>query len=376
MENKKISSTKPKKSTPRRIYLRRKKRANFSQYIPSLIVASFIVIFLLWRILVLIPKVRENNHDYYKQTTANVEKSEAKSIKKHNKKKEIAKQENIKVEPKREEIEKSSQKEGGQDSKLNNNDLRKKAEKKEKAPSLPENKIAFSEETEQQPKCAIVIDDVGSSIELLNYAVKVLPKTTSFAIIPFQKYSKESAEILHREGFHIMLHSPMEAEEKDISYNTPYVIRSSMTKKEVRQALEKQIEEVPYAEGMNNHTGSKATKDPDLMRSVMLFSKERGLFFLDSRTTPLTVAYKIAIEQGVRAAERKIFIDNDNRDSAIILKVDELALLAKKDKKAVAIGHLRSNTIKILESRIPYWQKRGVKFISLSDIIKENGKGS
>lgn len=350
---------------------RRIRKKKITKYLPTIIIASFIVVFLLWRIIVLIPKGKEYKEPKTATKTA-VEKVELKSKKIIKEKKNHIEQENQKVEKKSKEIAYKSEKDSNVAKEVSRENEKKKDEKVTNA--SPKN--VLSEKISEEPKCSIVIDDVGSSLKLLEYAVKSLPKTTTFAIIPFQKFSIESAELLHKEGFPIILHSPMEAEEKGLYYNTQYVLKSSMTKKEVEKVLEIQLEGVPYAEGMNNHTGSKATKDPRLMRNVMKFAKARGLYFLDSRTTPFTVAYKIAIEEGVRAAERKVFLDDDNSENAIISKIDELALVALKEKKAVAIGHLRNNTIKILSSRIAYWQKRGVKFVSLSDIIKDYGTGS
>lgn len=371
MEKKKSMATNKRKVGAKKVPLRRKKKRNLSQYIPSIIVASFIVVFLLWRIVVLIPKLKENK-EIQKETKTTVEKVEEKGKKNIKEKNQNIEIKNAKEEKKpirsSEESEKKTLEKVKETKEIEN-----KKEEKEPTP-LPKKEL--SENLKEEPECSIVIDDVGSSLELLEYAVKILPKTTTFAIIPFQKYSIQSAELLRKEGFHIILHSPMEAEETGLYYNTQYVLKSSMTKKEVEKALQTQLEGVPYAEGINNHTGSKATKDPELMRSVMKFAKARGLYFLDSRTTPFTVAYKIAVEEGVRAAERKVFLDDDNSESAIILKIDELALLAQKEKKAVAIGHLRNNTIKVLASRIAYWQNRGVKFVSLSDIIKGYGTGS
>ncbi|NMC00706.1 MAG: divergent polysaccharide deacetylase family protein [Thermoanaerobaculaceae bacterium] len=370
MEKKKSTVVNKRKVGAKKTPLRRKKKKNLSNFIPTIIIASFIVVFLLWRIVVLIPKLKENK-EIQKETKTTVEKVEEKSKRKIKEKNQILEKENEKVEKKPIHIAEKSEKKELEKVK-ENGELENKKEKE----TIPAPRKELSGNLEGEPECSIVIDDVGSSLELLEYAVKILPKTTTFAIIPFQKYSRESAELLHKEGFHIILHSPMEAEETGLYYNTQYVLKSSMTKKEVEKALETQLEGVPYAEGMNNHTGSKATKDPELMRSVMKFAKSKGLYFLDSRTTPFTVAYKIAVEEGVRAAERKVFLDDDNRESAIILKIDELALLAQKEKKAVAIGHLRNSTIKTLASRIAYWQNRGVKFIALSDIIKGYGTGS
>ena len=66
---------------------------------------------------------------------------------------------------------------------------------------------------------------------------------------------------------------------------------------------------VPHAVGVNNHQGSRATSDVALMQALMPVLRERGLFFIDSRTEAKTVAYDIAKRDGVRAASRKVFLD-------------------------------------------------------------------
>jgi len=216
-------------------------------------------------------------------------------------------------------------------------------------------------------KVAIVIDDVGSNIELLRQAMSELPKSVTFAVMPFQPYSKESADLLHAGGFHVILHSPMQAEDPQKSQA---LIVAGMSRRDVAEALEQQLGSVPWAEGLNNHTGSKATKDPRLMFYVMDELKKKGLFFLDSRTTPFTEAYRAARSAGVKAAERKVFLDDESIESGILLKVDELALLGIKENKAVGIGHLRPNTIKVLSKRLSYWAGRGVTFIPLREAVE------
>ena len=43
------------------------------------------------------------------------------------------------------------------------------------------------------------------------------------------------------------------------------------------------IEDVPYAIGINNHMGSKATADERVMKILVDICKERNLILLDSR---------------------------------------------------------------------------------------------
>ena len=51
------------------------------------------------------------------------------------------------------------------------------------------------------------------------------------------------------------------------------------------------LETVPHAAGVNNHQGSRATADAALMAELMPALRQRGLFFIDSRTTAATVAH-------------------------------------------------------------------------------------
>lgn len=216
-------------------------------------------------------------------------------------------------------------------------------------------------------RVSIVIDDVGSNLELLKEALRVLPVSVTFAVIPFQPYSRESAELIHAGGFGLILHSPMQAEDPN---KCRECISVGMTRRQVSGTLDLQFASVPHAEGLNNHTGSRATKDAVLMSYVMEELRKRDLFFLDSRTTPLTEAFAVSKKSGVRSAERKVFLDDESIESGILLKMDELALAGMNEKKAVGIGHLRPATIKVLSKRIPYWQGREIEFIPLREAVE------
>ena len=89
------------------------------------------------------------------------------------------------------------------------------------------------------------------------------------------------------------------------------------------------------------------------MRSVMKVLKARNLFFLDSATSSNSVAYRIAVENGLNSAKNEAFLDN-------VLDVKEIAsqfenavkeARSKKTKKnLVAICHLRPETVNFLET--------------------------
>lgn len=222
---------------------------------------------------------------------------------------------------------------------------------------------------EGPPAVSIVIDDVGYRMDLVEEAVGKLPKSVTFAIIPFLPYSEQSANVLHDHGFPVILHAPMEPENNGRWKPTPGELMIGMHRAEVDKILASDFRAVPHAEGANNHMGSLATSDPVLMRDVMAFLKTKGLYFLDSRTTARTVAYDTAQDMGVRSAHRTVFLDDVDDEDAIIKQLDLLVTRAETEGTLVAIGHLRPKTIDVLSRKIPYWTARGVHFIPLREVV-------
>jgi|GEM_PF-1725833 polysaccharide deacetylase 2 family uncharacterized protein YibQ len=220
------------------------------------------------------------------------------------------------------------------------------------------------------PAICIVIDDVGYRLDLVEKAAAELPKSVTFAIIPFLPESVTSAEYLHAHGFPVILHAPMEPENANHWRGTAGMLLCGMKPPEVDRILAMDLTGVPHAEGINNHMGSLATSDPDLMLAVMKYLKGRGLYFLDSRTSAQTVAYDIARAQGVKTAYRSVFLDDRDDEDAIMKQLDSLVARSKREGVMVAIGHLRPKTIKVLAERLPYYREQGVTMLPLREVVR------
>ncbi len=75
--------------------------------------------------------------------------------------------------------------------------------------------------------------------------------------------------------------------------------------------LNRSLDSLPQARGLNNHMGSLLTRQEQPMRWVMEVARERNLFYLDSRTTAETQAANIAKEEHIPVLERKVFLDHE-----------------------------------------------------------------
>ncbi len=217
-------------------------------------------------------------------------------------------------------------------------------------------------------RLAIVIDDMGYDRSLAD-AVIALPFPLTISVLPHLPISSEVAEEAHSRGDEVLLHLPMESE-GETAKAEEIELRVGMSARQVSSAVAGMLETVPHVVGVNNHQGSRATSDPALMQALMPLLRERGLFFIDSRTDAKTVAYDLAKRDGVRAASRKVFLDDVETQAAIIGQLELAARDAARDGFAIAIGHPRPATIAALAAEVPKLQARGLQLVFASDVAR------
>ncbi len=215
-----------------------------------------------------------------------------------------------------------------------------------------------------------VIDDVGNSTELLK-AFLDIPYPVTFAIMPDRQYTEECAAMITAAGKEYILHQPMEA----IGDSDPgaSAIYTGMSRTEIREILAHNFSQLPDAKGMNNHMGSKATSDPEVMSIVMEYLSENGLFFLDSYTIAESNSAEKAAEKSVSYLKRNtMFLDNEKDQDSIIEAINEGKKAAGKKGHAVMIGHVVSDELaKAMLELYPTFIEDGFTLKEISEIFLE-----
>jgi len=217
------------------------------------------------------------------------------------------------------------------------------------------------------PRLAIIIDDLGYDRSAAD-AVLALGFPLTVSVLPHLPLSGELAEEAQRRGDQVMLHLPMESE-ADGAKPEDIELRVGMSAAQVDATLAGMLETVPYVAGVNNHQGSRATADPALMQALMPALRQRGLFFVDSRTDAKTVAYDTAERAGVPAASRKVFLDDVASRDAILKQLALAARDAQRDGFTIAIGHPRPATIAALAEGVPPLEARGIHLVFASELV-------
>ncbi len=144
----------------------------------------------------------------------------------------------------------------------------------------------------------------------------------------------------------------------------------SMDEDAVAEAVVAALSAVPGAVGLNNHMGSRATMEPNIMRTVMRVLQEQNKFFLDSYTTAATVGPRtVAWEMGLPHAVNQVFLDHEDDEEHIRGQIRRLANLAKERGVAIGIGHVRPRTYSALVDMLPELQAEGFEFVTVSQVL-------
>ena len=236
---------------------------------------------------------------------------------------------------------------------------------------LPARSSARTRTPETAPQLAIIVDDLGHDRAAAD-SLLALPFPITISVLPNLPLSSEVAEDAYHRGDQILLHLPMESEREgsEGAPPEPSELRIGMTPSQVASAVDAMLETVPHAAGVNNHQGSRATADLTLMQALMPLLRQRHLFFIDSRTTALTVAYDAAETSGVRAASRKVFLDDTATPDAVLAQLDLAARDAMRDGSAIAIGHPHPATIGALSEGVPRLEARGIRLVFVSELVR------
>jgi hypothetical protein len=221
----------------------------------------------------------------------------------------------------------------------------------------------------EAPRMAIILDDWGANESILKLAVD-LHEPITLSVIPHLTWSQKIAAEAHSQGLGVMLHMPMEPKTRREGLE-PHTIMTTTPDAEIVRYLDEAIQDVPYADGMNNHMGSAATCDWRVMRTVLARLKEKNLFFVDSKVIPASVGWRVAKEMGIEYACRDVFIDNQLASDAIKVQLRKAIRMARNRGKVVVIGHDHETTLRTIKEMLPEIEESGVRLVLVRELVKK-----
>ncbi len=225
----------------------------------------------------------------------------------------------------------------------------------------------------EQPRVAIIIDDLGYELEAGRRAI-ALPGPLTYAVLPGTPRGRLLAEAAHDSGKEVLLHLPLQSVEHH-GAPEPGGIMLDMTRNALRTTFDDAIESVPHAIGVNTHRGSLVTRHPGHMRWLMDEIKVPDpLFFIDSFTTHESVALQVARESGVSAVRRDVFLDPDHSPDTVEHEFERMKAFAREHGQVVAIAHPYPHTLEFLERELPRLAEEGFELVPISHVFISAGE--
>ena len=220
-----------------------------------------------------------------------------------------------------------------------------------------------------------VIDDAGLHPEYVK-RYTALPFPLAIAVLPRLSHSRECAQVVRAGYKELMLHQPMQAHaypSGKIPDPGKGAILPDMSTAQVAETVKRNLDEIgPGVKGFNNHEGSLITENAIKMGAVLEVAAERGIYFLDSRTTAHSAVPQAALERDMPYIARYApFLDNKIDREAMLQELYRGLEVANRNGYAVIIGHVdKSADIlpPLLTDIYPYLVQAGYKFATPSSL--------
>jgi polysaccharide deacetylase 2 family uncharacterized protein YibQ len=234
-------------------------------------------------------------------------------------------------------------------------------------PGAPGSRTSFPERP-GQGRLVFVIDDAGNNLQELEPFLR-FPGPLTIAVLPGLPHSVEAARRIRAAGKEILLHQPMEA--LGGQNPGPGAVFAGMGDEEIRSIVNKNLDEIWPVAGINNHEGSRVTMDERAMETILEICRERGILFLDSRTTAGTAVPAAARRLGMKIGERDVFLDNSQNRESILNYLNTGLGKAEQSGAAIMIGHTWSPALApLLNEHYSAWIARGYTLSTVSGLIK------
>jgi polysaccharide deacetylase 2 family uncharacterized protein YibQ len=237
-----------------------------------------------------------------------------------------------------------------------------------KSPRKEARAAQTGEGSESLPRVAIIIDDVGFDVDLARSFLE-LNSPLSLSVLPTAPYAQAIAREAMGKGVEVLLHLPMEPKESTGESPGSGVLLEKMGEEEFVETLNGHLSRIPGIKGVNNHMGSLLTEREDKMAMIFRELKKRHLFYVDSRTTPQTVASRVAAEMKVPVASRSVFLDHELSQEAMKIQWDRLLAMARQYGHAVVIAHPHRETLVFLREHLRDLRSEA-RLVRVADIVR------
>ena len=223
--------------------------------------------------------------------------------------------------------------------------------------------------TEDGPRLAVIIEDLGLNRERTEDAINKLPASVTLDFSPYAEDLQDWTDKARAAGHEVILSLPMEPVRYPQDDPGPDALLTSLSPQQNVERLQKVLGRVTGYVGVMNAMGSKFTASTTALTPVMEDLSHRGLLFVDSSATRLSVAAKIARAMDIPRALNNRYVDNEITADAIDQQLGELERVAQGYGAAVGIARAYPLSIERLQAWIPTLRSKGIQIAPITAVV-------
>lgn len=221
---------------------------------------------------------------------------------------------------------------------------------------------------------AIIIDDMGLNRRNSHRVMADLPPQITLSYLPYADDIQAQVDQAKADGHEIMLHLPMEPLDRSL-YPGPRALTTRLSRAQLVENTRANLQAFTGYVGVNNHMGSRLTSSPDLITEVLREVEDQGVYFVDSWTSPRSVAYQTAASIDIPRARRDVFLDHDEGADNVWVMLRLAEQIAHRQGSAVVIGHPKNDTIRVLKEWVAGVGERGITLVPVSQVLYDGDVG-
>lgn len=221
-----------------------------------------------------------------------------------------------------------------------------------------------------RPRIAILIGDLGFSVSASNAAIERLPPGVTLAFAPYAEDLQNWIGKARLHGHEVMLQLPMEPLDYPTNDPGPRALLTSLGAGDNLRRLEWLLGRFSGYVGVTNYMGSKFTTSAADMRPILEALRDRGLLFVDSRSSQRSVAWSVARELRMAHAANNRFIDNEASRLSIDARLEELERIAREHGSAIGIGYPYPVTIERVAAWAGQLERKGLLLAPVSAVVQ------
>ncbi len=224
------------------------------------------------------------------------------------------------------------------------------------------------EADEGTPRLPLIVSELGFSRQTIEAALRLPPEVT----LSFSPYAPDVADLIaaaRNAGHEVLLDMPMEPTSYPADDPGPETLLTALSATDNIERLETVLGRAQGYVGVISHMGSKFTTSPEAMRPVLSVLAERGLLFVDGRTSATSVTGTLAEQLKLPRALNDRFIDNEATRLAIDEGLAAVESVARRQGVALGVGRPFPMTLDRLAVWLPTLKSRGIALAPVSAVV-------